>query len=57
MFSYAIFGLKKLIFATDPDRAFYKLTSTRDSDEALNLPQVNSQMYIGLLDTVEYSDG
>ena len=57
MLWYTWLSFDQLINRTEPDRSSYKITSSRDSENAVNLPEVNSQLYFGLRETVEYSDG
>ena len=54
---YSIEGALKMLSREDPERAFYKLASTRPKDDALNLTDSNGQLYIGLSQLVEYKDG
>lgn len=57
MLFYSYSGIVQLVERTEPDRTSYKMSVSRDKDDALNLPDNNSQMYIGLRETVEYRDG
>ena len=54
---YSLEGSLKMLRREDPERAFYKLASTRSKDDALNLTDSNGQLYIGLSQLVEYKDG
>ena len=50
-------GFDKMINRTDPDYSFYKLTRSWTKEDPLNVPEIGGQMYIGLLETKEYTDG
>ena len=57
MITQIIIGFNKMVNRTDPDYSFYKLTQSWYPDEPLNVPSIGGQMYIGLVETSEYSDG
>lgn len=57
MFTQIWLGLNKMIFRTDPDYSFYKLTQSWRADDPLNVPEIGGQMYIGMQQTKEYKDG
>ena len=57
VFSFAVFvlimlysfeGSLKMVNREDPERAYYKLASSRIKDDALNLTDSNGQLYIAL---------
>ena len=45
------------MYGLDPEYSFLKKTNSRDMNDQLNLPEIHGQMYIGLRQTIEYTDG
>ena len=54
-YTWIMFG--KMVDRSDPDLTSYKLVNSRTEDDPLIVPEHNGQLYVGLSETVEYSDG